>query len=74
MLIAILVTYYIIGTIILINLIFNPNIKLEMENKKTKKVRKPTSTDLIFIALFWIVVFPMSVLKSKGRDMKENDK
>ena len=74
MLIAILVTYYIIGTIILINLIFNPNIKLEMENKKTKKVRKPTSTDLIFIALFWIVVFPMSVLKSKERDMKENDR
>ena len=74
MLIAILVTYYIIGTIILINLIFNPNIKLEMENKKTKKVRKPTSTDLIFIALFWIVVFPMSVLKSKGRDMEKNDR
>lgn len=74
MLIAILVTYYIIGTIILINLIFNPNIKLEMENKKTKKVRKPTSTDLIFFTLFWIVVFPMSVLKSKERDMKENDK
>lgn len=74
MLIAILVTYYIIGTIILINLIFNPNIKLEMENKKTKKVRKPTSTDLIFFTLFWIVVFPMSVLKSKERNMKENDK
>ena len=74
MLIAILVTYYIIGTIILINLIFNPNIKLEMENKKTKKVRKPTSTDLIFIALFWIVVFPMSVLKSKERDVEKNDR
>ena len=74
MLIAILVTYYIIGTIILINLIFNPNIKLEMENKKTKKVRRPTSTDLIFIALFWIVVFPMSVLKSKERDVEKNDR
>lgn len=74
MLIVIFVTYYIIGTIILINLIFNPNIKLEMKNKKTKKVRKPTSTDLIFIALFWIVVFPMSVLKSKERDMEKNDR
>lgn len=74
MLIAILVTYYIIGTIILINLIFNPNIKLEMKNKKTKKVRKPTSTDLIFISLFWIVVFPMSVLKSKERDVEKNDR
>lgn len=74
MLIAILVIYYIIGTIILINLLFNPNMKVEMENKKTKKVRKPTSTDLIFIALFWILIFPVGILRAKERDMKENDR
>lgn len=74
MLIAILVTYYIIGTIILINLLFNPNVKVQMQNKKTKKFREPTSTDLILIALFWIIVLPIAVLKSKERDMKENDR
>lgn len=72
MLIAILVIYYIIGTIILINLLFNPNMKVEMENKKTKKVRQPSSGDLIFIALFWILVFPVGVLRSKERDMKND--
>ena len=71
MLIAILVIYYIIGTIILINLLFNPNMKVEMENKKTKKVRQPSSSDLIFIALFWILVFPIGVLRSKERDIKK---
>ena len=74
MLIAILVTYYIIGTIILINLLFNPNMKVEMENKKTKKVRQPSSSELIFIALFWILIFPVGILRAKERDMKENDR
>lgn len=74
MLIFILITYYLIGTIILINLAFNPNIKLEMENKKTKKVREPSSGDLVFIALFWIIVFPIAVLKSKERNVKEDDR
>ena len=74
MFVTFFIIYYIIGTIILMNLLFNPNVKVQMQNKKTKKFREPTSTDLILIALFWIIVLPIAVLKSRERDMKENDR
>lgn len=67
MFIIILSVYYLIGTIVIMNLVFNPRIKLEMVDKKTGKTREPTPSDYIFFGVFWFFV-PYCIEKGKEND------
>ena len=57
------VTYYLIGSFILLNIIFNPNFNLILVNKKTKEEKEPSSSFVVFYSLFWIIFIPLSVWK-----------
>lgn len=64
----IVIIYYLIGTFILFNFLFNPNLDLTVVNKKTKKERKPTNKFLFFYSLLWIIFIPLSIYE--GRKVK----
>ena len=55
--------YYLIGTFILLNIVFNSNFNLILVNKKTKEEKEPSSSYIIFYSLFWIITIPLSIKK-----------
>ena len=59
-------TYYLIATFLLFNILFNSRINLTLVNKKTKEEKKPTTTFLILYCLLWIIFMPLS--KHKGEE------
>lgn len=63
---VIFITYYSIASFIFLNFLFNPNIKLTLVNKKTKKEKHPNNIILILYCLFWIISIPLS--KREGEE------
>jgi len=59
----IFIIYYLIGTFILLNLVFNPNFNLTLVNKKTKEEKEPSSSFIVFFCLLWIIYVPLLVWK-----------
>jgi len=59
-------TYYLIATFLLFNILFNSRINLTLVNKKTKEEKKPTTTFLILYCLLWIIFMPLS--KHEGEE------
>lgn len=53
-------TYYLIATFLLCNILFNSRIKFTLINKKTKEEKEPTNTFIILYCLFWIIFIPLS--------------
>lgn len=58
--ITVFLTYYLIATFLLFNILFNSRINLTLVNKKTKEEKKPTTTFLILYCLLWIIFMPLS--------------
>ena len=57
------IIYYLIGTFILLNIVFNPNFNLTLVNKKTKEEKEPSSSFIVFFSLLWIIYIPLTVWK-----------
>jgi hypothetical protein len=60
-----IIIYYLIGTIILCNFLFNSNLDLTVINTKTGEQRKPTNKFLLFYSLLWIFFIPLSIYEKR---------
>ena len=60
--IRIAITYFLIGTIILFNLLFNPRLTINTINIETKEIKPVSSLFLILFSLFWIILFPILLI------------
>ena len=59
------ITYYLIATFFLCNILFNSRINLTLVNKKTKEEKDPTISFLILYCLLWIFFIPISIYKGE---------
>lgn len=55
--------YYLIGTFILLNILFNSNLNVTLVNKKTGEEKEPSSSFIIFYSFFWIIFIPLTIWK-----------
>lgn len=65
LIIKFILTYFAIGTFVLLNLLFNTNIHLYMQNKETGEIIYPSSLMLCGIAYYWIFMLPFLLIISK---------
>ena len=64
LIIKLLLTYFFIATIVLINLLFNDMLKLGRVNNKTNEFIPCSHTFVMFFSLLWIVFLPKMILKN----------
>lgn len=62
MLISLIIIYFIIGTIILLNILFNPNVDVSYYNKEKQELEALTTFKTICFCLGWIIIIPMMII------------
>ena len=59
------IIYILISLFILLNLLFNNNINMYIENKESGEILPPPTWVYLFISLGWIIVIPLMLRKNK---------
>ena len=59
MIVKLIITYLLIATFVLLNLLYNKKIAFYIKNEETGETIPPPSIITVFISLFWIVAFPL---------------
>lgn len=60
--------YYLLGTIWLMNILFNPCFKLALVHKRTGEVKEPSIFFMILFCFYWIVSVPIAIRNTRGSD------
>jgi succinate dehydrogenase/fumarate reductase cytochrome b subunit len=63
-----IIIYFLIGTYILISLLFDKSITFEVVSKRTGKVVDPPTWYLILFCMFWIIMVPVSIKNAKEEE------
>lgn len=63
------IIYYIAGTFLLLNILFNPAVHFKVTSKKTGKIVDAPTWFLITYCIWWIIFLPISLNNAK----KENE-